>query len=201
MSVVFLARHGQTPWHAENRYTGTSDIPLTATGHEQAERLAAWAAGREIARVLTSPLRRAVDTAAPAARALGVGVDTDERIREVDFGAGEGLTRPEMAEAFGDELAAFLAAPAHHPLPGGERGVDAVARAWPALRELGAPDAPVTLLVGHSTLLRLLLCRMLGIPLDDYRRRLPALHNTAVTTVDLHADQAALLEFNTPLAS
>lgn len=198
-ATLVLVRHGETPWHAENRYTGVSDIGLTGTGARQARELAAWAATRPITTVVSSPLRRAHETAAPAAEALGLPVSVDKRLSEVDFGAGEGRTRAEMAELFPDALERFHAAPASNPLPGGEAGTAAVERAWPAVEELAAGGGTV-LLVAHSTLLRLLLCRMLGIPLDDYRRRFPALHNTATTSLTLHPHGAALHTFNVPMS-
>jgi probable phosphoglycerate mutase len=199
-ATLVLVRHGETPWHAENRYTGVSDIGLTPTGTGQAAELAAWAAMQPITAVVTSPLRRAHETASPSAEALGLPVTIDKRLSEVDFGAGEGHTRDEMAEIFPDALSRFLDAPASNPLPGGEPGVAAVDRAWPAVEDLAAGGGTV-LLVAHSTLLRLLLCRMLGIFLDDYRRRFPALRNTATTTVRLDAGGAALLSLNVPVTA
>lgn len=197
-ATLLLARHGETPWHAENRYTGVSDIGLTETGVRQATRLAEWAVHQPITAVLSSPLARARATAEPSARALGLAVAVDPRMSEVDFGSGEGLTRAEMAERFPDALARFTAAPASNPLPGGESPADAVERAWPLLAELESGGGTV-LAVAHSTLLRLLLCRMLDIPLDDYRRRFPSLANAAVTTVSLRDTGPALLSLNVPV--
>ncbi len=198
-TTLVLVRHGETLWHADNRYTGVSDIGLTSTGTQQAADLAAWAATQPITTVLSSPLRRALATASPAAETLGCPVTIDARLSEVDFGAGEGHTRGEMAELFPEALSRFLEAPASNPLPGGEPGAVAVERAWPVIGEL-AEGGGTVLLVSHATLLRLLLCRMLGIPLDDYRRRLPALRNTAASTVQLHTHGAALLSLNVPTA-
>lgn len=197
MTRLIMVRHGETYWHAENRYTGASDVRLTEAGVGQAAVLAQWVAANPVSRVLSSPLRRAYDTAQPSARALGLDVTVETRLSEVDFGAGEGLTRAEMARKFPEALDAFLAAPGRNPLPGGERGVDAVARAWPVIEELRYVDAagPV-LVVAHATLLRLLLCRMLGLPLDDYRRRFPSLRNCATTTVELSETGTALLSLN-----
>ena len=197
MTTVHLARHGETTWHAENRYAGSSDVPLTARGREQGDALARWAEGAGIDVVATSDLSRAVETGDAAAKLLGVDLVIDARLREVDFGAGEGRTRAEMAELFPEQLAAFVGAPASSPLPGGEPGTIAVARGLDALAELigvAGPDGAL-LVVAHSTLIRLVLCRVLGLPLDEYRRRFPALANTAVTTVELPrtADATALV--------
>ena len=138
MTELVLVRHGETVWHADNRYAGRSDVELTDRGHDQGAQLARWAADAGLDAVLTSPLRRAHETAVPAARAAGLTCRVDPRLVEVDFGKGDGLTRDEMREAFPDALEAFVACPASHPLPQGEAGEAAVARALPVLREAAA---------------------------------------------------------------
>lgn len=189
MTTVHLVRHGETTWHAENRYAGSTDVALTARGREQGARLARWAARADLDVVASSDLSRAVETAGATTNLLGLDLVVDSRLREVDFGAGEGRTRAEMAELFPEALSAFIAAPASSPLPGGEPGVSAVTRALEALTELTliAGPAGTVLVVAHTTLIRLVLCGVLGLPLDEYRRRFPALGNTAVTTIELPA--------------
>lgn len=195
MTTLLLVRHGQTVWHEGNRYAGLSDVPLTDVGHEQAQALARWAATARLDAVWSSTLQRAIDTAAPAAEAAGLELRTDARLVEVAFGKGEGLTRSEMGVVFPDAVDAFLRSPASVPLPGGERGYDAIARAAAAFREICAqqPDGRV-LVVAHSTLLRLVLCALLGIDPESYRQVFPNLRNATVTTLDLADDGAAALD-------
>lgn len=54
-TTLLLARHGQTVWHAENRYAGVSDVALTDTGRAQAEALGHWAADHPVDAIWTSP--------------------------------------------------------------------------------------------------------------------------------------------------
>ncbi|MCT7351533.1 histidine phosphatase family protein [Streptomyces sp. 15-116A] len=200
MTTFVLVRHGETAWHAENRYAGRTDVPLTELGRRQAAALGTWAAGQRLDAVLCSPLSRARLTAEPAATALGLTPWVDERLYEVDFGRGDGLTRAEMAEAFPEELAAFLADPVTHHLPGGEDPVAAADRAIECLEEVARklPDGRV-LVVAHSTLLRLVLCKLLGIPLAHYRRVFPGLENGALTELRLRGGEASLLRLNAPV--
>ena len=203
MTTLLLVRHGQTVWHEGNRYAGSSDVPLTDVGHEQAQALARWAATARLDAVWSSTLQRAVDTARPAADAAGLGLRTDARLVEVAFGKGEGLTRSEMGVVFPDAVDAFLRSPASVPLPGGERGYDAIARAAAAFREICAeqPGGRV-LVVAHSTLLRLVLCALLGIDPESYRQVFPNLRNATVTTLDLADDGAAALDsYNVPITA
>jgi broad specificity phosphatase PhoE len=198
----FLSRHGETVWHAENRYAGSTDVALTERGLAQADALARWASSARLDAVLCSPLSRARRTACPSAKAAGLPLQEDDRLREVDFGKGEGLTRAEMREAFPDRLDAFLRDPVAHHLPGGEDPRAAAARASSCLADVARrlPDARV-LVVAHSTLLRLLLCHELGVPLSSYRRVFPTLGNGTLTELRLCGGQASLLRFNAPLAS
>ena len=199
MTEVVLVRHGETVWHAENRYAGVSDVALTPLGEQQAVRLALWARSAGLVAVWSSPLRRARRTAQGCAAAADLPLDVDARLRELDFGEGEGLTSGEMTRRFPDARAAFLADPVAHPLPGGEDPVAAADRFTDCLHEISEkhPDGRV-LVVAHSSAIRLALCRLIGVPLSEYRRLLPSLHNCALTGLRLRAGHAALLQYNTP---
>lgn len=195
MTDLVLARHGQTVWHAENRYAGVSDIALTEEGMQQAERLAAWAGNAGLDAVWCSTLNRARVTAEASAKAAGVDLIEDVRLRELDFGAAEGLTKAEMEERFPEARAAFEADPAANPLPGGEDPYEAAERFASCLAEI---EGGRVLVVAHTTAIRLTLCRLLGIPLGEYRRRLPRLDNCALTEIRLRDGRAALLQYNSP---
>ena len=198
MTIIHFVRHGETVWHHDNRYAGVSDVALTPRGLDQAQALAEWAATQDISSIVSSDLSRARITAAPAAAALGLAPVVDARLREVDFGGGEGLTAGELREQHPEAWRAFEAAPATSPLPGGEPGAAAVARASTALAELSG----TVLVVAHNTLGRLVLCHALGIALDRYRDVFPAVLNGAVTTFEIppgasdFAGRARLLRFN-----
>lgn len=201
MTELVLARHGETVWHSENRYAGSTDVALTERGHRQADDLAGWAGGAGLAAVACSDLSRARDTARPAAHVAGVTLRVDPRLREVHFGDGEGRTRSEMGTRFPDALREFHSRPATRPLPDAEAGVEALRRALPALHELvGAHPGGTVLVVCHSTLLRLVLCHLLRLEVDDYRRVFPRVDNVALTTLLLPDDDptgaAGLLGFN-----
>ncbi len=200
MSRLILVRHGETVWHAENRYAGRTDVALTEKGIAQAARLARWAAGAQLNAVWASPLSRAQLTARPAAEAAGLVVQTDARLIEVDFGRGEGLTDAEMKAAFPEERAAFLRDPAANPLPGSEDAATAAERGVAALYAIAEITAGGrALVVAHNTLFRLVLCKLLGIPLGRYRTTFPQLANGTVTEIGITDAGVSLLSFNAPL--
>jgi probable phosphoglycerate mutase len=209
MLTLHYARHGETIWHAGNRYAGHTDIPLTDRGVDQATALAAWVMGTGTDRVVASDLRRAADTARPSAAALGVKLELDPRFREIAYGQAEGLTQEETEQRFPEARAAYDRTPATSPLPGAEVGTAAAERAMTAVWDLTrtTPDGRV-LVVAHSGVGRLLFSGLLGIPLNHYRRVFPWLENSAITTLRLPAAAATpaelvgtgqLLEFNRPV--
>lgn len=204
-TTLFLARHGETVWHDENRYTGVSDIDLTPRGIEQADALGAWAAGAGLDAIVTSPLSRARRTAEPAVRATGLAAVVEPDLLELDFGIAEGRTIAELEATHPGEVAAFRRDPAAHPLPDGEDPTAAAARGAAALLRLADTHRGRRVLaVAHNTLLRLVLCRLFGIPESEYRRVFPGLRNCAITELRVSAGQAgqagqvSLMSYNVP---
>lgn len=195
-TTLYLARHGQTIWHAENRYAGSSDIALNGTGREQARRLADWASGARVEAVWASPLSRARETAAPAAAALGLPITVDGDLAELDFGTAEGRVLAELPPA---EVAAFRADPVAGAFPGAEPPGKAAARGVGALRRIaGRHRGGRALVVTHNTLLRLMLCELLGIPASRYRAVFPKVGNCALTELRMDGDGTALISYNVP---
>ncbi|MFF4268869.1 histidine phosphatase family protein [Streptomyces sp. NPDC001536] len=199
-TTLLLARHGQTVWHAENRYAGVSDVALTDVGRAQAAALGRWVAAHPVDAIWTSPLSRAVRTARPACDALGLTPYREPDLCECDFGVVEGRTLAEFAAEDPMAAEAFRADPVAHPFPGAEDPVAAAARGAAALRRIAtAHPGGRVLVVAHNTLFRLVLCELLHIPLRDYRRVFPQLRNAAVTELRVTSDDSiALVSLNVP---
>jgi broad specificity phosphatase PhoE len=155
---VVLARHGQTEWSLSGQHTGTTDIPLTDAGREQARALARRLEGREFGVVLSSPLERALETCRLAG--LGDRVSVREELREWDYGEYEGLTTAEIQAG----------RPGWHLFddgcPGGETAEDVGARVDPVVAELRAADGGA-MVFGHGHCLRVLAARWLEMPARD----------------------------------
>jgi probable phosphoglycerate mutase len=191
---TILLRHGQTALSVESRFSGIGDDPeLTDEGRAQAaragQRLADRGIGQGIEAVVTSPLRRAVETA----RIAGGGRDVvvEDGLRETDFGEWEGLTFAEVSAKWPDELKAWLADSTVAP-PGGESFADTDARVGAALRSLTEryPGARL-LVVSHVTPIKLLIRRALDAPMSAlYRMHLEL---ATITTIDWYPDGPAVL--------
>ena len=166
---ILLARHGETPWNAEGRYQGQEDIPLSPTGEAQARSLGERLREARIARAVASPLMRARRTAELALGEARVPMLAfDVGLMEIAHGTWEGLLAGEIRERDGERLRAWREAPDTVQMPGGESLPQVLERAWPAFEHaaagLGADDT--RLVVAHDAVNRVLLCRVLGIPLS-----------------------------------
>jgi ribonuclease H / adenosylcobalamin/alpha-ribazole phosphatase len=155
---LLLLRHGQTELSVQRRYSGRGNPALTEVGRQQAEAAARYLSQRGgIAAVLSSPLQRAYDTAATAAKALGLDLAVDDDLIETDFGAWEGLTFAEAAERDPELHRRWLRDTSATP-PGGESfdGVlDRVCRARE--RIIAAHQGATVLVVSHVTPIKMLL--------------------------------------------
>ena len=164
---IILARHGETPWNAEGRYQGQEDIALSPVGEAQAAALSLRLRDVPITRAVASPLSRARRTAEIALAERAPMLGTDAGFVEIAHGEWEGLLASEIRERDGERLRAWRDAPHDVLMPGGESLRHVLDRAWPAFARacdgLGAGDT--LLIVAHDAVNRVLLCRVLGLPL------------------------------------
>ena len=182
---LYLVRHGQTDASRANRFSGRIDPPLNETGLAMAEALAARYGREGFAEIVSSPLLRARQTAAPTARAAGLEPTLDDDLVEIAYGEWDG--RPE-AEVERDDAARFHAWAAHPGWvapPGGESGVAIATRALAAVERIRARHAAggKVLLVSHKATLRVLVCALLGVDVDLFRARI-AQKVCAVSIID-----------------
>jgi ribonuclease H / adenosylcobalamin/alpha-ribazole phosphatase len=173
MLRLFLIRHGETADNTQMRYLGTRDKPLTENGVWQARRVAEALSQLPIKIVISSPLRRAADTAAGIRDACGIELRKDARLAEGSFGSWEGLTRSEVLE-LGNRHAELLTRWESDPScapPGGESIESIQTRIVALANELIGefPNASVAL-VSHVGPIKALLAAVLGIPLQASRR-------------------------------
>jgi probable phosphoglycerate mutase len=187
---LLLLRHGQTELSVQRRYSGHGDPELTPLGHAQAAGAAARLAGVPgIAAVLTSPLRRARQTAEAVAAATGAPLAVRERLIETDFGGWEGLTFPE-ARARDPRLHAEWLGSEEVAPPGGESFAAVGRRVAAELADLLREYPGATLvLVTHVTPIKMLLRDALqGGPGVLYRLHLDL---AALSIVDFYPDGGA----------
>jgi len=166
---LLLARHGETPWNAEGRYQGQIDIPLSPVGERQARALGERLRDMDITRAVASPLSRAVHTAQLAlgdSRAPMLTVDAD--LQEIAHGEWEGLLASEIEMRDPARLRAWREEPETVLMPGGESLRQVLDRAWLGLARAmdGLGEHDTLLVVAHDAVNRVVLCRVLGMPIS-----------------------------------
>ncbi|WKV74314.1 bifunctional RNase H/acid phosphatase [Streptomyces sp. PCS3-D2] len=184
-ATFVLLRHGETALTPQKRFSGSggSDPELSPAGRRQAAAVAeALAARGTVQAVVSSPLLRCRETARAVADRLGLDVSVEQGLREVDFGAWEGLTFAEVQERFPEDLQAWLDSPKAAPTGGGE-SFAAAARRISATRDrlLAAHAGRTVLLVTHVTPVKTLVRLALGAPPESlFRMELSAASLSAV---------------------
>ena len=160
---VLLLRHGQSEWNALGRWQGQADPALSALGEEQARDAAGRLAALGFSAVVASDLRRARRTGEILAEALGLELEVDAGIREIDVGDWTGLTRAEIDARWPGELADWSEGRSEST-PGGELRAHLTDRARAAVTRRAAAAAPGQrlLFVTHGALIRNL-DRVLGL--------------------------------------
>jgi broad specificity phosphatase PhoE len=181
-TTILLARHGETDWNAVGRWQGHTDRALTERGRRQAVELAERLANDAIDAVYSSDLLRAVETAEPVAKRLGLPLQTVPELREVDVGTWAGLTRDEVAERFPDGFRRWSEwqtgwedGETYDEM--GERVVGAIlrlAREHPGER---------ILVVSHGGAIRALHAAAAGIDIATFRQLRQVVENARVTSI------------------
>jgi len=182
--TFYFVRHGESVANATRRFAGRSDSPLTARGREQAEAVARALADMHFDRIVATPLHRSLDTARIIAKRLGLPVEIEPDLIEIDVGDKTGAVWDEIAALPEWRDDGFVA------WPNGETLDAVLERSLRALRRLArATPGGTVLVVGHGGVTRILVSHFLGmLPRLD---RSPA-HNTNLTVLVLDGDTGRL---------
>jgi probable phosphoglycerate mutase len=182
---VVLVRHGETEWSKDGRHTGTTDIPLTEHGRDEARHLRPILQQWQFALVLSSPLQRALDTC----RLAGYGEEVQLRkdLAEWDYGRYDGKTSTEIAAQRPDWSLWRDGG------PGGETATDVGKRVDRVIAEVRRVDGNA-LLFAHGHVLRVLAARWLGQPPEAGRYY--ALETAAVSVLGYEHDDSVIRRWN-----
>ncbi len=181
-TTILLARHGETDWNAVGRWQGHTDRALTERGRRQAVELAERLANANIDAVYSSDLLRAVETAEPVAKRLGLPLQTLRELREVDVGTWAGLTRDEVAERFPDGFRRW--SEWQTGWEDGETYDEMGKRVVSAILKLADEHRGGRILVvSHGGSIRALHAAAAGIDIAAFRRLRPVVQNARVTSI------------------
>jgi broad specificity phosphatase PhoE len=170
VTTVWLARHGESDWNAANRFQGHSDRPLTDLGRRQAEALASeLVSSSSLSGLYTSPLRRALETAAVVGEQVGLEPILVEDLREVDVGSWTGLSRAEVEARFPEAFERWLGG--GEGWDDGESYAEMSARVLAVLARIAGPHPGAELLVvSHGGPIRAIQAAAAGMDIHAYRK-------------------------------
>ncbi|MFA5112247.1 MAG: histidine phosphatase family protein [Desulfobaccales bacterium] len=192
---LYLVRHGQVADGHTHLYHGNNDIGLSPQGVRQLEALAAQLQPLPLQGIYASDLTRALTGAQIIGRGRDVAPQPLPELREVHFGAWEGLSFAEIADRYPAELEARLRDLPNFRIPGGESLLDVRARALPRLNELICRHhQEAFLIVAHAGVNRVILSEALGLSLD-YLFRLDQSYG-GLNIIDYFPDMAVVRLIN-----
>ena len=166
----YFIRHGQINSNLNKVYSGRSDEPLNARGIEQANHAVEFIKSKGIARVISSPLPRAGQTATILASAIGRKVDFDPAFNEMKFGAWEGKSEKIIQQQYPLEWALWNSSPHQLKLPGRETLQQLQQRVVERMHHLSAAgQADNILVVSHVAVIRVALLYAQQRPLSEYK--------------------------------
>ena len=195
---LVLVRHAAVEESARGRCYGTLDVGLSPIGRAQSASLARVLAIDPVARVVSSPRVRAVETAVAVAEPHGLDVEVDYALRELDFGELEGRTYDEIAASLPELYAEWMTTPTTVRFPGGECYADLEARALGAVSALrSACDGQTVVAVTHGGVVRAVVADVLGLPPERIFRI--AVEPASVTVVEWLGDEPVVQRVNAGL--
>lgn len=194
--VVHLVRHGRTASNLAHRAMGWSDEGILPAWASAAEAVADALAAEPIDRLVSSPMARARETAAPLVQRLGMDLQLDDRVAELQVGPWQGWTEAEIAERWPEAWRTWRTVPHALELEGRETLKALNARVGEALDELvdALPEGRAAVVFTHDAVVRATVAWALGTGPEIYRHVRVA--NCSITTVALVGDRRELVRSN-----
>ena len=192
---LIVVRHGKTLYNVQRRFTGQTDIPLSALGERQAAALGKRLAAEPLAAIAASDLQRARVTAQAITRYHELPVQEDADLREMTFGAWEGSTYDEIMVRDADLVQRWLSDPTIYAPPGGETVIQLRDRVVRALErwQTRCPETTILWAV-HGGVIEVLLCHLLGV---DLKLRWQFRHeNASITEIELGRKGTRVVHLN-----
>jgi broad specificity phosphatase PhoE len=190
--LLHCVRHGESVFNAEGRIQGQTDIELSPLGHRQARALAAAFERGSIDAIYCSPLKRALETARPLAEKLGLPIETDTRLLEINVGIFQALLSSELATRHPSETERWHSYDPDYRIPGGETRRELMIRGQAALESIRDRGHQQAVVVAHGGLLSAAFKGLLGIPAE---RNPFMLYNASISTLSFQP-QLKLLTLN-----
>lgn len=163
MTEMFLVRHGETEWNADEIFRGRADITLNEKGVVQAKLLGEYLTKSRLEAVYSSPLQRAVRTAERIAIPHSLNVRIEPALIDIDYGEWQGIPLTEVKKIYKNLYIKWETSPEKVKIPGGESLDDVRDRAIAAVNKIVKKHKGPIVLVSHRVVNKVLICSLLGL--------------------------------------
>ena len=169
MTRLYLVRHGETIWNAESRAQGSRNVALSETGRQQAHLLAERIQHYAIDKIISSDLDRAYETGKILGETLGLEVEKLEALKEMNFGAWEGLTISEIQAKYSAHYTIWRNKPHDAEIPDGESLIRVQKRGLDSINRIVEDNANKNIVVvSHGTMIKAIILGILDIDLSYF---------------------------------
>ncbi len=194
MSRIYIVRHGQSDANVKDLFCGYLDASLTELGKKQARMTADYMKDFRIDKIISSPLSRAYNTALAIAEKHGLAVETNEGLKEINFGVWEGIDVCVVDKLYDGAFTKWRTVPVETVCPEGESFVGFFERVVNTLLEVARANADIDIcLATHGAWSRAMLCYVKGLGPENFPKvEYPA--NASVTTLEFDGDRFTLIE-------
>jgi len=190
---LILVRHGETLSNRENRVQGITDTELSDYGRMQVEKLAESLRSEPIDGIISSPLKRAYQTAQAICKFHKASIEVESRLQEMNHGDFENVSIAELREKHLPFLKQWFSDPASVAMPNGESLYDLQMRAWSAIEKI-IGNSNNTLVVSHGMTIMTILCKIKNLDLSHAREML--VNVASKTSVEYKNGKGVITTFN-----
>ncbi len=190
---LILVRHGETLSNRENRVQGITDTELSDYGHLQVEKLAESLRSEPIENIVSSPLKRAYQTAQAICKFHKTAIEVENKLQEMNHGDFENVTIAELKEKHLPFLKQWFSDPASVAMPNGESLYDLQTRAWNAIEKIVGNSKNI-LVVSHGMTIMTILCKIQSLELSRAKEML--VNVASKTYVEFENGKGIITMFN-----
>jgi len=200
---IFLLRHGQTVWNEEGRYQGGRDISLSPAGIRQGELAAKYLSNVNFSNIYSSPMKRAMDTAAIIKKERNLELKLVDSMKEISFGEWEGLKFNEINKKYHDDYKKWIGDSYNNSPPGGESFKIVQGRAVAGINSIieENEDRSNVAVVTHGGVIVSLLAYWLKLPLSRWHSIVQRQGAINIVVVDKSFPYIAAINYTGHLAS
>ena len=191
---LVMIRHGALDIKYQGCFVGKTDVGLSATGRKQAAAITGPIGNLGAVHVITSPLRRTLETVGIALEPLDQSFDVVSGLREIDFGFWEGKTFAEISMADSSAVEHWSNFDPDFVFPGGEAMASFVKRVRDLAQRISSDPAETVVAVTHGGIIRFLICHYLGLDLRHYL--LFDIQHASLSTLNLYDQKGVLTRLN-----